>query len=37
MNSRFGGGWVDAKRTSVSGKRNGINRCTEEQIEMYSG
>lgn len=29
MNSRFGDGWVDAKRTSVPGRGNGINRCAE--------
>lgn len=29
MNSRFGGGWLDAKRTGVSGGGNGINRCAQ--------
>ena len=29
MNSRFGDGWLDAKRTSVPGGGNGINRCTK--------
>lgn len=29
LKSRFGGGWVDEKRTAVPGGGNGINRCTQ--------
>ena len=29
MNSRFGGGWVDAKKTGIPDGRDGMNRCMQ--------